>query len=363
VASADPGRCADPDDCSLREHADRVGVFVGAAAEPHTIADDPDFAPVLAREFNSLTPENRMKWPQVHPSEDVWNLGPADALVEFAEAHEMRVRGHTLVWPRHVAGYVKDAASAEQLRGYLRDHILTLVGHYAGRVAQWDVVNEPFQDLGSGFFESIFLDLLGPAYIAEAFELAHAADPDATLYLNEVFIEFPGAKFSAFLALVEQLLADGVPVHGVGIQHHVLPPAFPQTPENLEAAIRAFAELGLEVEITEMDVPIQFLGGDLDSRLEIQRQIYRDNVRACLRVGACRGVTFWGFTDKYSWIDAFFGPDDPLLFDEVYEPKPAYFGVREALASCAPPGRRVRAGAPFKRPSHRPGCAPEPRGR
>ena len=112
-----------------------------------------------------------------------------------------------------------------------------------------------------------------------------------------------------------------------------------------------------------MDVPIQFLGGDLDSRLEIQRWIYRDNVRACLRVGACRGVTFWGFTDKYSWIDASFGPDDPLLFDEADEPKPAYFGVREALASCTPPGRRIRAGRPFKRPLHRPGCVPEPRDR
>lgn len=336
LAASLPACLAPDSDCSLREVAALAGVPVGSAVNPALFAVDPLYVPTLVREFDSVTSENAHKWPSLHPAPGVYDFAAADAVVELAEANGMRVRGHTLLWanPERIPGYVNDMASPDVLRAELTEHIETVVGRYAGRIAAWDVVNEPLENLGSTLYENVFFQQLGPGYIAEAFRIAHAADPSALLFLNEVFVTVPGTeRFDAFLALVKDLIADGVPIHGVGLQTHLLGGLVPVDPATFQAAVRTFTDLGLHVEITEMDVPM--LGGGADA-LDLQAEIVQEVVGACLAVPLCDAVTFWGFTDLHTWIDGTFGPGyRPLLFDEAYERKPAYFALRHALQERA----------------------------
>jgi endo-1,4-beta-xylanase len=319
-------------DCTLREAADQAGLLIGAAVGPSMLQNDPAYGPALASDFNSLTAENVMKWPAIHPTPGVYNFGPADELVDFAELNGMAVRGHNLLWDQATIGstpaYVKAITDPDELRALITDHIQTVVGHYQGRVDSWDVVNEPLETVGTNIYDNHFHQVLGPGYIAEALTIAHAADPDAKLFLNEVLISLAGPKFDAFLALLTDLLNQGVPLHGAGIQGHFLPVV---DGDALHANIEALAALGLTVELTEVDVLLR-AGDDLASRLEAQREEYFAAVRACAIVEACERITTWGFTDRYTWIDGFLGPGfDPLPLDTDYARKPAYFGVRDGL--------------------------------
>ncbi len=317
-------------DCTLRMIAEQGDVMIGAAVRPELIKTDPDYVYVLTTEFNSITAEGSMKWDALHPDRHNYDFGPADELVEFAEANRMAVRGHTLIWAQQIVDstpdYVKDITNPSDLRDLMTEHIHTVVGHYRGRVDCWDVVNEPLDTFGNELHNNIFNRLLGPGYIAEAFHIAHQADPEARLFLNEVGISVEGPRVDAFLALVKDLIAEGVPIHGVGIQGHYLSPI---NPDELHNIVQTFADLGLMVEITELDI---MLHADEENSLDSQRREYYDVINACLSVPDCRRITMWGFTDRYTWFDSFFGPGlDPLPFDEEYGRKPAYFGIYEAL--------------------------------
>jgi endo-1,4-beta-xylanase len=333
--------CDAPEACTLRELAARAGVRIGAAVVPELLDGDPDpeYPAVLAAEFDSVTAENDMKWRAIHPEPDRYDFAAADAVVAFAEANDMTVRGHTLLWHQALVhatpDYVLAISDPEALRALVADHIATVVGRYAGRVDAWDVVNEPLVQGGGSLFPSVFLQVLGPGYIAEAFALAHAADPDATLFLNEVLLESNEATVDALLALVTDLLAQGVPIHGVGFQAHFFFPELLDA-DVLRERLQAFADLGLVVELTELDVALR-QSVRPGRRAERQGDDYFAIARACLAVAACRRITTWGFTDRHTWYDDFFGPDkDPLLFDDDYAPKPAYEGMREALALPEP---------------------------
>lgn len=340
----------------LRDVAARHGFSIGSAAhdEHLTSGEDPAYGAVLAREFDSLTPYTAMKWGRIHPEPDRWDFAGADALVDFAAAHGMRVRGHTLVWggaadPPNPA-YVSEV-DAGTLRALTAEHIRTVMGRYRGRVTRWDVVNEPLtafgQDGGTGGLrDSAFLRKLGPGYIADALRVARAADPDARLFVND-FVELkPGVKQDRYFALVRDLLDRGVPLDGVGIQGHMwfLPSPPPgdsdvATAEEAEATLRRFASLGVDVEITELNVHTWRFAGDRAARLEQQRAAYAAIAGACAAVPACTALTVWLFTDRYpTSIEQFVDRDgEPLLFDAQYEPKPAYFAVADAL--------RARGGA------------------
>jgi endo-1,4-beta-xylanase len=304
-------------------------VPVGAAVEPDLLADDV-YARTLVREFNAITPENAMKWDRIHPFERRWNFDPADQLVEFAAAHRMRIHGHTLVWHRQLAPWLTPALSRGEVVRALASHVETLVGRYAGRIAAWDVVNEAVADDGRRLRDTFFLRTYGAGYIAEAFRLAHAADPGARLYYNDYGAEGAGPKSDAVYALVRHLLDEGVPVHGVGLQMH-LRATSPPEPAAITANVARLRALGLEVRISEMDVRIRRVRQD--DPLARQRLVYRDAIAACVGTSGFTDVTFWGVTDAHSWIHRAFGKDAPLLFDRDYAPKPAYFGVRAALAT------------------------------
>lgn len=342
MTSGAPPAVASP--LTLREAAVAAGIYVGVATSPAELASGVDA--IVARDFNSLTPENHMKWSLVAPAPGVYDFGPADALVDFAEANGMRVRGHTLVWGRsngppewlgaELAGVPDPAA---HLRDLMLDHIDTVAGRYAGRIESWDVVNEPLAAVSGALDTSNpYFQLLGEDYIAEAFHAARAVDPNAKLFLNEYGTERIPAKFAGLVALVERLLADGVPIDGVGLQDHFL------TRPNraaLEAQLRTFAEMGLLVEITELDLPLLLFSRDADP-LASQAQAYADVFAACLAVSACRGVTNWGVTDADSWLDdfdllRFFAPNQPLLFDADGFPKPAYDAVLATLVAVPEP--------------------------
>jgi endo-1,4-beta-xylanase len=293
---------------------------------------------LVAREFDSLTPENEMKWESIEPSPGRFSFEAGDRLVAFAAENGIRMRGHTLVWHSQLAFWVK-GLKPDALRAAMTRHIQNVAGHWKGKIAQWDVVNEAIADGPSGELrpDSPFA-VLGPTFIDEAFRLAHAADPDAQLFYNDYEIEGDDAKSNAAYALCKRLKEAGVPIHGVGFQMHVDPRHWPSA-DTIRKNMERYAALGLMIEFTEMDVPVgQLPGNTIEEKLQQQRQITHDIVAACVAVDKCTGITFWGLTDGDSWLnDAHWGqlrgkgPHYPLLFNTDMAAKPIVAGVLEAL--------------------------------
>ena len=315
---------ADP----LRDAANVSGKLVGTAVQSGFLRM-PQYSAVVGRHFNYLTAEYEMKMATIAQSPGFENFAAGDAIVGYALANGMRVKGHALVWHGSVPAWV-DALPAADLRTMLESYIRNVVAHYRGQVMAWDVVNEAVADDGSGLRDTVFRRKLGDGYIAEAFRAARQADPSAKLIYNDYGGEGLNSKSNRIYDLVRSLIAQGVPIDGVGLQMHITasnPPGSASVASNM----RRLADLGLLVNISEMDVRIRDAPGALQSRLELQKTVYKSMVTVCMDEPRCDAVTFWGFTDAYSWIDNQFGPDDPLLFDELYAPKPAFHGVLEAL--------------------------------
>jgi len=296
---------------------------------------------LVAREFDSLSPENEMKWGALEPEPGRFNFDTAEKLVAFAAANNMRMRGHTLVWHQQLGPWVK-GMKADPLRAAMTRHIQNVVGHWKGRIAQWDVVNEAIADGPSGALrpDSPFA-VLGPTFIDEAFRLAHAADPAAELIYNDYEIEGGDTpKGEAAYALCKRLKESGVPITGIGFQMHVDPRNWPSA-EKIRANFERFAALGLQIEITEMDVAVGEIPGTIDEKLQKQREITRDIVAACAAVPKCTGITLWGATDSDSWLNSAEwgrlrgkGPHYPLAFNADLQPKPMAMGVLEGLGQA-----------------------------
>jgi endo-1,4-beta-xylanase len=276
-----------------------------------------------------------MKIGPLRPSEAVFAWADADALVAFAEAHQMKVRGHTFVWHQSLPAWLT-GLSASRLEGVLRDHITTVAQRYRGRVFAWDVANEVFNDDGtlrsSLWYDRPGIGLSGTGYVEQAFRWAAAADPAALLFYNDYSAETVNAKSNAVYAMVADFRRRGVPIQGVGLQMHKTTSGVDAA--SLEANIRRLTDLGLEVHITEMDVrlPVDASGRASAADLEIQAQIYDTVVAACLKFPLCTAIQTWGGTDNHSWIpgtDPGFGA--ALLFDGAYQAKPAWSAVHRRL--------------------------------
>jgi endo-1,4-beta-xylanase len=316
---------------TLRSLAEKWGMGIGTAVQMKPFRNDSTYREVLASEFNRVTPENAMKFGQLHPERDRYNFTKADALVTFAKAHQMQVHGHTLVWHQSMPDWL---TQVEWTRGELMDilhqHIYTVVAHYQGQLAAWDVVNEAVAGNGS-LRDSIWLSRIGPEYIELAFRWAHEADPQARLFYNDHDGEGLGKKSDAIYELIKDLRQRNVPIHGVGFQMHKSiknPPSIKQVAAN----IKRLGKLGLEVQITEMDVQIHDGKGTTQQRLASQADVYREMLRVCLDAPTCKSLTTWGLADHLSWIPHFYKrPDSPLLFDESYRPKPAYNALVDVL--------------------------------
>ncbi len=322
---------------TLRDAAASRGIAIGTAVTISHL-DQEQFSTVLAREFNQVEPENEMKWGYLRPARDQFRFEAGDRLVEFASAHGMKVRGHCLVWhgynPHWLIGSVFQPA---ELRALLSVHITTVARHFAGRVYAWDVVNEAFESNGalrdSLWYNKPGIGLPGKyAYIEEAFRLAHEADPQALLFYNDYDTEIANAKSDAIYAMVRDFKQRGVPIHGVGFQCHLEQKGVDG--ELFTANLKRFADLGVEVQITELDVrlPLTAGAGPTPEQLAAQAAVYRRVAEACLAVRGCSAIQTWGFTDRYSWIPAFFKNTGAALpFDADYQHKPAWDALLGAL--------------------------------
>jgi endo-1,4-beta-xylanase len=327
------GRPAGTASLSLGSLGDRTGVRIGTAVDMAALAADAPYRAEAASEFSSVTPENVMKWESVEPTRGTYAWAPADQLVAFARDNHQLVRGHTLVWHSQLPGWLTAGNfTPDELRDILHRHITDEVSHFKGRIWQWDVVNEAFNDDGT-LRNSIWLQKLGPGYIADAFRWAHEADPKAALFINDYNIEGVNAKSTALYDLVSRLRAEHVPIDGVGVQGH-LDVQYP-APHDIADNLGRFDELGVQTAITEADVRITMPVDNTER--EAQAEAYSVLLQGCLLTEHCTDFTVWGFTDKYSWVPSVFsGEGSANLLDENYRPKSAYTAIRQDLILAAP---------------------------
>ncbi|WP_285779933.1 endo-1,4-beta-xylanase, partial [Microtetraspora sp. NBRC 13810] len=315
---------------SLRTHAEARGKFIGAALATGPLSGETAYRNIAGSEFNQITAENAMKWDATEPTQGQFNFSGADAIMAFAQQNDQEVHGHTLVWHSQTPSWVQNLGATE-MRTAMQNHISQVVGRYANNpsLVSWDVVNEVFDDNG-GMRNSFWYQRLGQSYIADAFRAARAADPNARLCINDYNVEGINAKSDAMYQLVQSLRAQNVPVDCVGIQGHLSTQY--GFPGQVQQNIQRFANLGVQVRITELD--IRMLMPRSTSKDATQATYYRDMVNACLAVTACAGITIWGFTDRHSWVpDTFPSEGAALIYDENYQPKPAYTAVHDALAA------------------------------
>ncbi len=309
---------------SLKSAGAGPGKLVGTAVQSGLLSQA-QYNAVASREFNYLTAEYQMKWNVIEPNRGSRDFSAGDAIAGYAASQGMRIKGHTLLWHGATPSWV-NALTAEEFRSAVDQHIRAVMSHYRGRIHAWDVVNEAIADNGPSLRDTVFREKLGDRYIADAFRVAREADPSALLFYNDYGGEGTNAKADRIYALVQDLMASGVPIDGVGLQMHISASGRPSDAA-IAANMRRLAGLGLIVHISEMDVRISDTGGTDQSRLEAQRAAYHDVVRVCVLEPRCEAITFWGFTDAHTWLTG----DRPLLFDTAYQPKPAYMGVLDAL--------------------------------
>jgi len=327
---------------------------IGAAiSRPQIIGQH---AQLLAKHFNSVTPGNALKWDATEPTEGTFRYTDADAMVTYAEANGMEVRGHTLVWHNQPPAWVfldaagqpmtATAANKTLLLSRLEAHIRAVMGRYAGRIGAWDVANEVIdENQADGLRRSTWFNIAGLDYIRTAFRVARQVDPQAKLFINDYNTNVP-AKRDKLYNLVVQLRGEGVPIDGVGHQMHVNVdwPSIAET----EAMITKFTPLGIDQQITEMDISIYTNNGESfptppADRLLRQGFRYRDIFDVYRRHAASiSSVTVWGLADDDTWLDTFpvTRNDAPLLFDEQLQAKSAYWGIVDPsrIGATASPG-------------------------
>ena len=318
--------------------------MIGAALNRRQFSEEDVRAlPIIKSQFNTISPENQLKWQSIHPQPDKYDFDGADRYVAFGEKYGMFVIGHTLVWHNQTPAWVFEDGKGnlvdrDTLMGRMRDHIRTVVGRYKGRIKGWDVVNEAVNADGT-LRQSKWLKIIGEDYIAKAFQFAHEADPQAELYYNDYSLENEPKRNGA-VQLIKKLKAQGVPITGVGLQGHnsLTWPSIQQQ----DATITAFAKLDIKVNITELDINVlPFVSEEEGPRIKLTAELQPKlnpyasglpetvNEEQAIRFLELFGVylrhrdvidriTFWGVTDADSWLNNFpvrGRTNYPLLFD------------------------------------------------
>lgn len=320
---------------TLADTARKAKKLVGTAVSEGVLAaGEQAYIDILTQEFDYLTPENSGKWGELQSGPDEWDFSVLDQLVDFSMLSGQILKGHTLLWHNQTPAFINDELSAAELQSYIDQHIATTVSRYADQFFGWDVVNEAIADDGS-YRNSLLWQKLGTDYIANAFYSAKPLDSKARLYYNDYNIAGIGVKSDAVFSLLQGLREDEVPVDGIGFQMHLDAASAPSY-ANMVENFQRFVDLGLNLAISELDVRIASLPWDHATNLALQRQVYHNAVSACMKFAKCESVTTWGLTDKYSWIDSTFAPDDPLPFDDSYQRKPAYYGMTDAFMGILP---------------------------
>ncbi|HJX92359.1 MAG TPA: endo-1,4-beta-xylanase [Pyrinomonadaceae bacterium] len=333
--------------------------LIGAALNRRQFFEEDQRAlPIIKSQFNSITPENQLKWQLIHPQPDKYDWEGGDRYVAFGEKYGMTVIGHTLVWHRQTPPWVFDDGKGnrvdrETLLARLHDHIQTVVGRYKGRIKGWDVVNEALNADGT-MRQSNWMKIIGEDYVAKAFQFAHEADPQAELYYNDYSLENEPKRNGA-IQLIQKLKSQGVPVAAVGLQGHNNM-KFPSL-EQQDATIEAFAKLGIKVNITELDIDVlphvdedkgpttkltdqlnPFTSGLPQSLQDDQAKRFADLFSVYLKHrDVIDRITFWGVTDGDTWLNNWpvrGRTNYPLLFDREGKAKPAFDAVMNIARSA-----------------------------
>lgn len=333
--------------------------LIGAALNPAQFCESNSVeAALIKQQFNSISPENILKWEIIHPQSGQFDFTPADRYVEFGLTNQMTIIGHNLIWHSQTPDWVfhddkGNWVDRGTLLARMHEHISTVVGRYKGKIFGWDVVNEALNEDGT-LRDSPWRKIIGDDYIAKAFEYAHAADPQAELYYNDFSLE-NGPKRSGAVTLIKKLQAQGVKISGIGSQGHygLNSPSVQQVDQTLFT----FEKLGLKVMITELDVnvlpsPTHSLGAEVSTHFESRAGLnpYTNGLPAVVQQQLAQRyaelfavfvkhrdsisrVTFWGVTDGNSWLNDWpvrGRTSYPLLFDRASKPKLAFDAVLKA---------------------------------
>lgn len=345
-------------DKSVLKNVFRNDFYIGAALSSNQISGiDSNAMDLVSRQFNTITPENILKWEEVHPEPDRYDFEQADRYVAFGEKHNMHIISHTLVWFFQTPDWVfRDHSgrrlSREALLERMRDHIFTVMGRYKGRIHGWDVVNEAIAEDGS-FRKCEWFDIIGEDYVLKAFEYAREADPNAQLYYNDYdFVK--RSKCEGVMRFIKELQFKGARIDGIGIQGHWFLD-YPRI-EDIEQCILALSDLGIKLMITELDVgvlpfyPVDSKAVDISSfDPETQKKVnpYTEGLPDSVQKDLANRyadlfslflkhrdkidrVTFWAVHDGQSWrsyLPISGRTDYPMLFDNHCKPKPAFDAV------------------------------------
>ncbi|MBP2336022.1 endo-1,4-beta-xylanase [Saccharothrix coeruleofusca] len=310
---------------TLGASAAEKGRYFGAAVAAGKLGDS-TYVGILNREFTSITAENEMKMDATEPNQGQFTFGNGDRIVNHALGRGMKVRGHTLTWHQQQPGWMQ-RMEGSALRQAMLNHVTRVASYYRGKIYAWDVVNEAFADGNSGARRDSNLQRTGNDWIEAAFRAARAADPGAKLCYNDYNTDGVNAKSTGIYTMVRDFKARGVPIDCVGFQSHLTNSA----PGDYQANLQRFADLGVDVQITELDIS----GSN-------QANAYAAVTRACLAVARCTGITVWGIRDSDSWRTG----QNPLLFDNSGNKKAAYTSVLNALnAGSGQPGGIVDTSA------------------
>jgi endo-1,4-beta-xylanase len=312
---------------------------VGCAIDHNLLKNNAAYRDIVVKEYNSITVENVMKWGEIRQLQGTFNFTNADYLVDFAATNKKRVFGHNLLWHSYNPGWLESfSGDSTAFENLMKTHIQTVVTHFKGKVAAWDVVNEAFNENGTyRTNESIWYKKLGKDYIARAFKYAREADPNVLLFYNDYNQESSSSKLDAIISMVNDFKRRGIPIDGLGLQMHI---SVNTSDNGILNAISESAATGLKIHVSELDVNLtNFVKNPnltlTDALKEQQKQKYKTIAKFYKQLvpkAQQFGMTNWNVGDADSWLRQVIQKNEyPLLFDENYAKKPAYFGYLEGL--------------------------------
>ena len=337
---------------TLKE-AFKSNFLIGSAVNDNLVSKKDSLGEqIVLTEYNTITPENSMKWMYMEPEQGKFEFETADKYIDFSTKNDIAFIGHNLVWHSQLAGWVEKIESKEELSASLKNHVQTVAARYSGKIHGWDVVNEALNEDGT-LRNSLFLKQLGPEYLINSFKWAQEADPKAELYYNDYNMTRQEKRAGA-IKLVKDIQASGARIDGIGMQAHwgLEDP----TLEEIETSILEYSDLGIQVMITEFDItvlpnPWDLEGAEVSQNFEGSEHMnpytkeLPDSVNTQLaqrykdifslfkkHSDKISRVTFWGINDGVSWLNSWPIEDRtnyPLLFDREYNRKPAYYSVLE----------------------------------
>lgn len=308
---------------------------IGLAVSANKFGDS-RYAEIISQEFNSMTAEREMKQNILMPEPNIYNWIYADSIIAFAQRHQMRVHGHTLLWHSATSYWLEIFQGTDaEFEAVIKDYIQTVVARYAGKVASWDVVNEAFEDEGGVLRQSLFQRRIGDDYVAKCFQWAREADPDVLLFYNDYGLVWNESKCEAVLEMLDNFEENNIPIDGIGLQMHIST----EYPKNrtIEKAVDLFVKRGLKIHFSEIDIRVNTNGNAETFTQDLAEEQFR-KVKAITEIynkipsDQQAGMTLWGLRDNQSWVLGHWGNVDwPLFFDEKYDRKLAHQGFLQAL--------------------------------